>query len=116
MTVVAVNAMVLEEGHLSGIGYYIVQLLTHFDRLRDRRPQCRVIVFCRPEAAKHFTSLPGIEVIAVVAGKGRVGRVLAEQLRLPWHLRREKVDVLLNPAFTGPLWGARRIQSRSRVR
>jgi glycosyltransferase involved in cell wall biosynthesis len=39
----------------------------------------------------------------------RARRILFEQLQLPRRLRRDGVDLLFNPAFTGPLWGARRI-------
>ena len=110
MTIVAINAMILEKGQLSGIGNYIVQLLEGFARLDRAAPAShQIIVICRADAARHFDRIAGLDVRRVSSGRGRFARVLVEQLRLPWMLRSAKVDVLLNPAFTGPVWGARAI-------
>lgn len=109
MTVIAVNAMILDE-RLSGIGHYIVQLLTHFARFNQAagNPH-RLVSIVRVQAAHHLATIPGIEPIVLPGNGGRMARVLAEQTTIPRRLRREGVDVLLNPAFTGPTWGARRV-------
>lgn len=109
MTVIAINAMILDE-RLSGIGHYIVQLLTHFARFNQAmgNPH-RLLGIVRAQAAHHLTAIPGVEPIVLPGHGGRMARVLAEQTTIPRRLRREGVDVLLNPAFTGPTWGARRI-------
>jgi glycosyltransferase involved in cell wall biosynthesis len=110
VTVLAINAMIVGEGRLSGIGHYTVQLATWFAAInREIGNSYRLIVFVRAAAAHHFSGIGGVEVRVVNAGEGRVSRVLAEQVRLPRLLRREKVDAVLNPAFTGPTWGARAI-------
>jgi len=110
MTVIAVNAMIVEAGRLSGIGHYTVQLVQWFAQInREQGGHNRLLVYCRPSAANHFVAIEGVEVRAVVGQDGRVARVLNEQLRLPRMLRRDKVDAVLNPAFTGPVRGVRMI-------
>ena len=110
MTTVAINAMIVEAGRLSGIGHYTVQLAQWFARInREDAPHDRLLIYCRPSAAQHFASIDGVEVRPVAGESGRVMRVMNEQLRLPALLRRDKVDAVLNPAFTGPVHGARTI-------
>lgn len=101
--------MILDE-RLSGIGHYIVQLLTHFAHFNQAagNPH-RLLGVVRAQAAHHLTAIPGIEPVVLTGHGGRIARVLAEQTTIPRRLRREGVDVLLNPAFTGPGWGVRRI-------
>ncbi len=101
--------MILDE-RLSGIGHYIVQLLTHFARFNQStgNPH-RLLGIVRAQAAHHLNAISGVEPIVLSGHGGRIARVLAEQTTIPHRLHREGVDVLLNPAFTGPIWGARRI-------
>lgn len=107
MAVIAVNAMIIGEGRLSGIGHYTVQLAVWFARInRDLGSPHRIVVLCGAAAAHHLAAIDGVEIIKVPITAGRVARVLAERFRLPRLLRREKVDALLNPAFTGPVRGA----------
>lgn len=109
MTVIAVNAMILDE-RLSGIGHYIVQLLTHFARFNQAMgSRHRLLAIVRSKAAHHLAAIPSVELIVLPDHGGRIARVVAEQTTIPRLLRREGVDALLNPAFTGPAWGARRI-------
>ena len=110
MNIVAINAMIIEHGRLSGVGHYIVQLAAGFAHLIRREESGeRLLVYCRPDAAHHFDYIEGIEVRPVPSNKGRVGRVRAEQVKLPRALKEDRVDALLNPAFTGPTRGASRI-------
>lgn len=110
MTVAVINAMILESGGLSGIGHYIVQLATHFGQFDTASGGAHtILVVCRDTAAGHLADIAGVEIVPVTIGGGRIARVRYEQLSLPYLLRRRRADVLLNPAFTGPLWGARRI-------
>lgn len=110
MAVVAINAMVVDQGHLSGIGQYIARLGVWFGVFaREGAGGHRVLMFCRPEAVHHFGDIDGIEIVSIPAPPGRIGRVLAEQFWLPRVMQREGVNALLNPAFTGPLRGAPRI-------
>lgn len=107
MKIVAINAMIVEHGRLSGIGHYTAQLARWFGRISgERGGGDRVLVYCRPAAVHHFDQIEGVEVRAVDGRDGRVARVVAEQVSLPRMLRRDKVDAVLNPAFTGPVWGA----------
>jgi glycosyltransferase involved in cell wall biosynthesis len=104
--VVAINAMIVEHGRLSGIGHYTAQLARWFARINQERGDGdRVLVYCRPAAVHHFEEIDGVEVRAVDSRGGRVARVVAEQVFLPRLLQRDKVDAVLNPAFTGPVWG-----------
>lgn len=110
MTVIAINGMILERGRLSGIGHYTVQLATWFARINQERGSGhRIVVVCRPDALHHITAIEGVEAISVPFGGGRIARVLTEQLYLPTLLRREKVDAVVNPAFTGPVHGVRTV-------
>jgi glycosyltransferase involved in cell wall biosynthesis len=110
MTIIAINAMIVEAGRLSGIGHYTVQLAQWFASINlEQKKYDSLLVYCRPSAAHHFVDIEGVEVRAVVGQNGRIARVLNEQLRLPRMLRRDKVYAVLNPAFTGPVRGARRI-------
>jgi glycosyltransferase involved in cell wall biosynthesis len=110
MTIIAINAMILEGGRLSGIAHYTIQLADWFVRIsRKRRAGHRIIVICRPEARRYFAAIEGLEVMEVPISGGRVARVLTEQFYLPLLLRRYKVDAVVNPAFTGPVYGARTI-------
>ncbi|MBB5700152.1 glycosyltransferase family 4 protein [Sphingomonas yantingensis] len=107
MSTIAINAMIVEAGRLSGIGHYARQLALWFGRLgRQGGSDHRVIVLCRSGAAHHFADLDHVEVIEVPMRGGRIERVLLEQFRLPQILRAERVDAVLNPAFTGPVRGA----------
>lgn len=107
MTVIAINAMIVEPGRLSGIGHYTAQLASWFARIsKESGRGDRVLVYCRTAAAHHFDAIDGVEVRPVDGWSGRVGRVLTEQLTLPRLLRRDGVGAVLNPAFTGPVWGA----------
>jgi glycosyltransferase involved in cell wall biosynthesis len=106
MTAIALNAMIIEGSRLSGIGHYTVQLATWFARIGSEYGVRRVVVFCRPDAAHHLSAVLGIEIVTVPTRGGRVARVLAEQIRLPRLLRRERIDAVLNPSFTGPVRGS----------
>lgn len=106
MTVIAINAMIVEPGRLSGIGHYTVQLASWFARLVGEHLQDnRILIYCRPAAVHHFAAIEGVELRPVHA-EGRVARILVEQFILPRLFRKDKVEAVLNPAFTGPVWGA----------
>lgn len=107
MTTIAINAMIVEAGRLSGIGHYTQQLALWFERLsREGTSNHRIVVLCRTGAAHHFAGMDHVDVIEVPMRGGRIARVLLEQFRLPLILRAERVDAVLNPAFTGPVRGA----------
>lgn len=82
----------------AGIHAYIVNLLRHLE----------------PDARMRYLALSGPgalpEGIAVPVQASRLAthhpalRILWEQSRLPWELRRLKADLLHAPAFVGPLW------------
>jgi glycosyltransferase involved in cell wall biosynthesis len=100
--------MILEGRALSGIGHYTVQLALWFARISaERGDNHRIVVYCRRPAMHHFGAIEGVEAIAVPFNRGRITRVLTEQLYLPLLMKRAKVDIVFNPAFTGPVLGAR---------
>lgn len=108
--VVAINALNLDGYRPTGIGHHTLQLAFWFGKINAERGMAhRVLVICRHDASVHLANVTGIEVRTVNAGNSRFTRVLYEQLLLPflmWHLN---VDVVINPAFTGPVWGARTV-------
>ncbi len=110
MAVIVINAMIVDNSRLSGIGHYIVQLTKYFSRINsDNNNGYMINVVCRADAAHHFLHIPGIVIINIHIREGRAARVIFEQIRMPLLLRRLKAGILLNPAFTGPVWGARHI-------
>lgn len=107
MTTIAINAMIVEAGRLSGIGHYTQQLALWFGRLsKEGANDHRIIVLCRTDAAHHFAGMDDVDVVKISTRGGRIARVLLEQFHLPRILRAERVDAVLNPAFTGPVRGA----------
>lgn len=103
----AINLLSIDGGQLSGIGYYGVAL---FEQMLDLLADADVdpIAFVRRGAERHFSAEARSKLISLPFDGGRVKRVLFEQLLFPFHLMSKQVDILINPAFTGPLWGARK--------
>lgn len=62
---------------------------------------------CNATSLPHFSQDAQAFLNVVPAPEGRVGRVLFEQLLLPFYLMKERVDLIFSPAFVSPLFGAR---------
>jgi glycosyltransferase involved in cell wall biosynthesis len=104
-----VNLISLTSARLSGIGQYSVNLFeTILDLVAEQSVNLSVVGFVMPEARSHFSDRAQRQLFDVSPGSGRVRRVIFDHTRFPLIIRRARLDVLINPAFTGPLWGAKR--------
>ena len=82
--------------HDFGIGTYIRNLLRHLARMDDRT---EYVVVCRPEDRETLATL-GENFRAVFETAGNYS--LAEQLRIPLTLRRERVTLFHAPHYVLP--------------
>ena len=93
---IGVNALYLIPGGVGGTEIYLRRLL---EALRAESRGHQLVVFTNRESGPLGE---GSKVLPVSAAS-RPRRLLYEQLSLPGVLRREGIDVLLNPGFTAPL-------------
>ncbi len=100
---IGVNALYLIPGGVGGTEIYLRNLLAALARVDAEN---EYVVFTNSETgaglapmAANFKSAP-----QRVRASFRPGRILFEQFALPSALRRDRIDVLLNPGFTGPAW------------
>ena len=100
---IGVNALYLIPGGVGGTEIYLRSLLRALAAIDD---QNQYVVFTNEETggdlvpeARNFHWSPQ-QVQAV----NRPARIFWEQCRLPASIRRERLDVVLNPGFTAPLW------------
>jgi glycosyltransferase involved in cell wall biosynthesis len=100
---IGVNALYLIPGEVGGTEIYLRGLLA---ALSEIDPVNRYFVFTNRETgpdltpkAENFMSVP-----QALRARSRPARILWEQTILPLHGARLKLDVLLNPGFTAPLF------------
>ncbi len=103
---IGVNALYLIPGGVGGTEIYLRCLL---QALAETGGEHRYVVFTNRETpASLVPAAPNFEVAPQpVRALFRPGRILWEQTGLPLAVARHRVDVLLNPGFTAPLWGGR---------
>lgn len=94
---IGINALYLIPGGVGGTEIYLRGLVQALD------------TFCSPHTFIVFTNREtgplGLHpCVLPVYAASRPVRLLYEQLRLPAELRRQRIDVLLNPGFTAPAW------------
>lgn len=107
MKTIGFNHLFIEKGPLTGPGYYAVQVLENMLRLpADTLVPYRIKVFVQEGTEHHYSDHAQAFLIAVPATSGRISRVLWEQIRFPFHVRRERVDLLFSPGFVSPVFGA----------
>jgi glycosyltransferase involved in cell wall biosynthesis len=99
---IGINALYMIPGGVGGTEIYLRALLAALDRIAAPH---RFIVFVNAETdAALAPASARFEVIHTgVRAKNRPWRLAWEQLELPGKLRRQKIDVLLNPGFTTPV-------------
>ncbi len=99
---IGINALYLIPGGVGGTEIYLRHLLRGFSELRrgheyfvyiNRETEADLIP---PGSAFHCIHAP-------VSARVRPARILYEQVLLPRLLRRDRIDVLLNPGYTGPV-------------
>ncbi|MGA2597590.1 MAG: glycosyltransferase family 1 protein [Bryobacteraceae bacterium] len=102
---VGVNALYLIPGGVGGTEIYLRNLLRGFAAVDQKN---EYVVFTNAETGRDVipdvanVHLATLSVHAAV----RPWRILYEQFGLPRAIRRERIDVLLNPGFTGPAFCA----------
>jgi glycosyltransferase involved in cell wall biosynthesis len=101
---IGVNALYLLPGGVGGTEIYLRQLLRGLSEIDSPH---HYLIFTNRETGSdlvprsdRFEQCP-----QPVDAVNRASRILYEQFRLPGALRRQKVDVVLNPGFTGPTLG-----------
>lgn len=93
-------------GPLSGPGYYAVQLFENAIKQSDFKDRLELIGYVQPSSMKHFSDDARAFLRCCPELKGRIPRVLYEQLVLPFVAMYNRVDLLFSPGFVSPLWGA----------
>ena len=100
---IGINALYLIPGRVGGTEIYLRGLLP---ALAEIDPVNRYVVFTSREADSQLVPAQSNFRAAVqpVPGVWRPARILWEQVFLPVAAGRERLDVLFNPVFTGPLF------------
>lgn len=107
MATIGFNHLFIEPGPLTGPGYYAIQVLEHILRLpKERLARFGFRIFAQRGTEHHYSDAARAWIVTVPAARGRVVRVLWEQVLLPWCVRREGVDLLFSPGFVSPAFGA----------
>jgi glycosyltransferase involved in cell wall biosynthesis len=96
---IGINALYLIPGGVGGTEVYLRNLLDAFLRLDHPH---EIVSFTNEETAAH--PLPGRSVPLNVAATSRPARIFCEQTALPRACKQERIDVLLSPGFTAPLF------------
>jgi glycosyltransferase involved in cell wall biosynthesis len=98
---IGINALYLLPGKVGGTESYLRKLLAALQRLDG---DDEFVLYTNRENAGTFPLGGRVrEVPIAVRAESRPARILAEQTRLPWHVRRDRLDVLHSPGNTAPL-------------
>ncbi len=99
---IGINALYLIPGGVGGTEIYLRSLLAALAELDDRH---EYFVYANAgTGADLVPSSPRFHLVPTgVNARFRPGRLCYEQIVLPRLLRRDAIDVLLNPGFTGPV-------------
>lgn len=102
---VGVNALYLIPGGVGGTEIYLRNLLRGFAAVDEEN---EFVVFANRETGRDLIpEAPNFQMVSLpVRAAVRPWRILYEQFGLPGAIRRERIDVLLNPGFTGPAFCA----------
>jgi len=100
---IGVNALYLIPGGVGGTEIYLRSLLASLARADTAN---QYVIYSNRETGTDLA--PGasnfLPVPLPVRATNRPMRILYEQLRLPGRVRRDRIDVLLNPGFTAPVF------------
>jgi glycosyltransferase involved in cell wall biosynthesis len=100
---IGVNALYLIPGGVGGTEIYLRSLLAALARADTAN---QYVIYSNRETGTDLA--PGapnfLAVPLPVRATNRPMRILYEQLRLPGRVRRDRIDVLLNPGFTAPVF------------
>jgi glycosyltransferase involved in cell wall biosynthesis len=106
---IAVNLLYVDEGHLTGPGYYAVQLLEHMTDLLPLEGPLSLCAYVRPSARHHFSTEAQPYLRDISFTGGRFKRVMMEQVTLPFRAKRDRISLLFSPTFVSPMWGAKHL-------
>lgn len=107
---VAANLCFIDGSGLTGPGYYAVQVFEHLLEIERREGLPFALAgYAQHQALVHFSDSAKRAIRPCADTRGRVRRVIYEQLVLPRRTRADGVDLLWSPAFVSPLWGAPRL-------
>ena len=100
---IGINALYLIPGHVGGTDIYLRFLLRSLSQIDETNEYA---VFLNREADDDLVpACPRFRAVRCgVRAATRPARILFEQIRLPRILARHRIDVLLNPGFTAPLF------------
>jgi glycosyltransferase involved in cell wall biosynthesis len=99
---IGVNALYLIPGAVGGTEIYLWSLLQALTEIDDRNEY--FVYANRETAGERPVDSPKFHFVKCrVKARFRPWRILWEQTALPWRLRRDGIDVLLNPGFTMPV-------------
>jgi glycosyltransferase involved in cell wall biosynthesis len=103
---IGVNALYLIPGHVGGTEIYFWNLLKAL-AATDETNEYFVYVNAETASESYPVSSPRVHFLATgIRASNRPWRVAWEQTAFPLRLKKDQIDVLLNPGFTGPfLWG-----------
>src|SRR5690348_2355385 len=104
---IGINALYLIPGKVGGTEVYLRSLLAALGEIDDRN---EYFVYVNAETGRDLVpDSPRIRFVQTgVRATFRPARVVAEQTSLPLLLRSDRIHVLLNPGFTGPISFGRR--------
>ena len=100
---IGINALYLIPGGVGGTEIYLRSLLSALARVDTGN---QYVVYSNQETGTGLAP-PASNFLSVclpVRASSRPKRILFEQFGLPGRLRRDRIDVLLNPGFTAPAW------------
>jgi glycosyltransferase involved in cell wall biosynthesis len=105
MKTIGFNMAFVDPSGLTGPGFYAAQLFESAvgEAARDGMT---LIAWVQQGALHHFSERARRHIRPVRTFRTKLGRVLWEQLVLPFHARRARTDLLFSPAFVSPVWGA----------
>lgn len=99
---IGINALYLLPGGVGGTEIYLRSLL---DALAKEDSTNQYVVYTNRETDRSLApAVPNFLTVTLpVRATSRPVRILYEQTGLPLRLRRDRIDVLLNPGFTAPV-------------
>jgi glycosyltransferase involved in cell wall biosynthesis len=99
---IGINALYLIPGGVGGTEIYLRSLLAALPEVENRH---EYFIYSNLETGSDLVPLsPRMHLVRTgVKARFRPARILYEQIALPLLLRRDAIDVLLNPGFTGPV-------------
>jgi glycosyltransferase involved in cell wall biosynthesis len=96
---IGINALFLIPGKVGGSETYLRSLV----RALDAHGEHDFVLYVNREAAGTFVLDRVREVRCPIDGENRVARLAYEQLVLPIHAARDRLELLHSPGYTGPL-------------